>query len=402
MARAVLIVLDGLGVGNAPDAAAYGDSGSDTLGNLGRHLGGLDLPTLQSLGLGNLHPIPGLLPADIPLAGYGRLEEISAGKDSTTGHWELMGLETAVPFPTYPDGFPDDLIAEFTLLTGYGVLGNKPASGTAIIEELGDEHLATGKLIVYTSADSVFQIAAHDQVCSLEELYRVCEISREMLTGEHAVSRVIARPFSGESGQFARTPYRRDYSVQPPAELFLNTLQEAGVKVQSIGKIYDLYAGAGITESHPSKSNAEGMARILELYRENQDERGLILLNLVDFDMLWGHRNDPEGMRGGLEEFDAWLPSFLAAMAPGDLLLLTADHGNDPTSTSTDHSREHVPLLAYLPGLSPGPDLGLRRGFMDVAATLADFFGTPAPVKGESFWPQLAGALPGHRNGDSR
>ena len=393
MARAVLIVLDGLGVGLAPDAAAYGDEGSDTLGNLSRKVGGLNLPTLQKLGLGNLHRLEGVPPVERPLAGFGRLEEISAGKDSTTGHWELMGLETSVPFPTYPDGFPASVIAEFTRLTGYEVLGNKPASGTTIIEELGDEHLATGKLIVYTSADSVFQIAAHDQVCDLEELYRVCEIARDMLEGEHAVSRVIARPFTGQSGAYTRTPYRHDYSVVPPAGLFLNTLQEAGVKVSSIGKIYDLYAGCGIDETFPSKSNAEGMARLQELYAKGAEENALILLNLVDFDMLWGHRNDPEGMRDGLEVFDAWLPGFLEMMSSQDLLLLTADHGNDPTTTSTDHSREHVPLLAYLPALGVGPDIGLRHGFMDVAASLADFFQVPPPAKGQSFWPALQAAL---------
>ncbi len=399
MAKAILIVLDGLGVGNAPDAAAYGDKGSDTLGNLARKVGGLKVPTLQSLGLGNLHPLDGVSAAESPRAGYGRLEEISAGKDSTTGHWELMGLETSVPFPTYPDGFPPEVIEEFTRLTGYGVLGNKPASGTAIIEELGDEHIATGKLIVYTSADSVFQIAAHDKVCDLDELYRVCEISREMLKGEHAVSRVIARPFTGPSGQYTRTPYRHDYSVVPPSDLFLNTLQRAGIRVSSIGKIYDLYAGSGIDQSFPSKSNAEGMARLQELYAKCKDENALILLNLVDFDMLWGHRNDPEGMRGGLEEFDAWLPGFLEMLAPDDLLLMTADHGNDPTTPSTDHSREHVPLLAYLPALTVGPDLGLRKGFMDMAATLADFFQVERPAKGASFWPLLEAAL--HEGGKS-
>ncbi len=385
MATAILIILDGLGVGGAPDAAEYGDAGSDTLANMAASVGGLEVPNLRSLGLGNLHSIEGVAPAVSPTGAFGRLEEVSAGKDSTTGHWELMGLVTEIPFPTYPDGFPPEVIGEFTHLTGYGVLGNKAASGTVIIQELGDEHLRTGKLIVYTSADSVFQIAAHDAVCSLEELYRVCEISRDMLQPPHQVSRVIARPFTGPSGAFERTPYRHDYALDPPAGMVLPDLQKHGVKVMSIGKIYDLYAGVGIDETFPSKSNAEGMAEMDRLRATTGDTDTLLLLNLVDFDMLWGHRNDPEGMKRGLEIFDAWLGNFLSVLDEGTLLLLTADHGNDPTTVSTDHSREHVPLLAYLAGTSGGADLGTRQGFMDVAATLADFFGSPAPRKGTSF-----------------
>lgn len=392
MAKAVMIVLDGLGVGNAPDAAQYGDEGSDTLANMAAAVGGLNLPNLQSLGLGNLHAIPGVLPVSEPRASFGRLQEISAGKDSTTGHWELMGLVIDKAFPTYPEGFPADVLDRFTELTGYEVLGNKAASGTQIIQELGDEHLATGKLIVYTSADSVFQIAAHDQVCSVEELYRVCAIARKMLVAPHQVSRVIARPFTGTSGQYTRTPYRHDYSITPPEGLILTALQQAGVKVYSIGKIYDLYAGTGIDETFPSKNNREGMAQLVKLYQECSDDQVLIMLNLVDFDMLWGHRNDPQGMKKGLEEFDAWLPGFLEALDPGDLLVMTADHGNDPTTPSTDHSRELVPVLAYLQGTFPGHDLGLRQGFMDVAATLADYFQAPAPRKGNSFLPLIRGA----------
>ena len=388
MARAILIVLDGLGVGEAPDAAAYGDAGSDTLANLAAAVGGLRVPHLASLGLGNLHEIGGVEPAAAPRAGYGRLVEVSAGKDSTTGHWELMGVVTSTPFPTYPAGFPADLLAEFTRRTGWGVIGNKAASGTAIIAELGDEHLATRKLIVYTSADSVFQIAAHDQVCDLQELYRVCQAARDLLQGEHAVSRVIARPFTGPSGAYARTPYRHDYSLPPPDGLLLPALQAAGVRVESIGKIYDLYAGAGIDHSHPSRNNGEGMAKLDEVYAAAPDP-ALILLNLVDFDMLWGHRNDPQGMRGGLEAFDAWLGGFLQRLRPGDLLVLTADHGNDPTTPSTDHSRETVPVLACVGGVMRGADLGVHRGFMDVAATFADFFGAPPPRHGASFLGRL-------------
>jgi phosphopentomutase len=388
MARAILIVLDGLGVGGAPDAAAYGDAGSDTLANMAAAVGGLDVPHLAALGLGNLHAIEGVAPAQHPRAGYGRLVEVSAGKDSTTGHWELMGVVTEQPFPTYPAGFPSDLLAEFTCRTGYGVIGNTAASGTAIIAELGDEHRATRKLIVYTSADSVFQIAAHDEVCDIEELYRVCRIARDLLQPPHQVSRVIARPFTGPSGAYARTTQRHDYSVDPPKELLLPALQRAGVCVESIGKIYDLYAGVGIDRTHASKNNAEGMARLDEVYAAARDET-LILLNLVDFDMLWGHRNDPQGMRGGLEEFDRWLGGFLTRLRAGDLLLLTADHGNDPTTPTTDHSREMVPILACLGGVARGVDLGTLEGFMDVAATFADFFGASRPRRGESFLARL-------------
>ena len=385
MARAILIVLDGLGVGNAPDAADYGDQGSDTLANMAHQVGGLHVPNLQSLGLGNLHTIEGVPPVAAPRAGYGRLQEISAGKDSTTGHWELMGLEIRDPFPTYPDGFPAEVLAEFTRLTGYEVLGNKAASGTDIIRELGQEHLETGRVIVYTSADSVFQIAAHDQVCDLDELYRICEIARRMLVPPHEVSRVIARPFTGPVGAFERTAYRHDYSVPPPDGLLLPKLQAHGVKVMSIGKIYDLYAGQGIDESHKSRNNAEGMAELERLYGADENDPALILLNLVDFDMLWGHRNDPVGMKNGLEAFDVWLGGFLANLAADDLLLMTADHGNDPTTPSTDHSREHVPLLAFMSGQTDGQALGLRMGFMDIAATLAEFFGAPSLPKGRSF-----------------
>ena len=389
MARAILIILDGLGVGGAPDAAAYGDAGSDTLGNMAAHVGGLDVPHLGRLGLGNISAIAGVPPVLDPSAAFGRMEEVSAGKDSTTGHWELMGLLTREPFPTYPDGFPDEVIDEFIRLTGYGVLGNKATSGTAIIEELGDDHLRTGKLIVYTSADSVFQIAAHDQVCPLEELYRVCEIARKMLVPPHQVSRVIARPFTGPSGSFSRTAYRHD-------GLLLPVLQEHGVRVLAIGKINDLYSGCGIDEALTSRDNAQGMVELDRQYDELAlgplADSTLILLNLVDFDMLWGHRNDPVGMQRGLEEFDRWLGGFLPRLVNGDLLLMTADHGNDPTTPSTDHSREHVPILAYCAGCSGRRDLGVRRGFMDVAATLAEFFGVPRPAKGLSFFQDLKGS----------
>jgi phosphopentomutase len=389
MAKAILIILDGIGVGGAPDAAAYGDQGSDTLGNLSRHLGGLDLPTLTACGLGNLHDIEGVPPVVSPRMGHGRMREISAGKDSTTGHWELMGLATRVPFPTYPDGFPTEILDPFAARTGRGWLGNVAASGTEIIQRLGDQHVATGDLIVYTSADSVFQIAAHEEVVPLEELYRCCEIARELLVPPHGVSRVIARPFVGRAGDYQRTANRHDYSVPPGDDLVLHALRAAGVEVRTIGKIFDLYAGQGIDGGVKSKDNAEGMRLLREQYRTLADP-GFLLCNLVDFDVLWGHRNDPDGMAGGLRAFDAWLDGFLAELAPGDLLLITADHGNDPTTPSTDHSREEVPLLAKLGGAGAGPALGRRETFADLGATVAAYFGAAAPALGTSFLAELA------------
>jgi len=389
MFTAILIILDGLGIGGAPDAESYGDAGSDTLGNMSAHVGNLNIPNLVSLGLGNLTKMKNVPAVISPKASFGRLEEVSAGKDSTTGHWELMGVVTKVAFPTYPNGFPDELLAEFTALTGYGVLGNKTASGTAIIDELGDEHLASKKIIVYTSGDSVFQIAAHDDVCDIDELYRVCEIARNILKPPHGVGRVIARPFSGKSGDYKRTAYRRDYSIDPPENMLLPILQKHKVEISSIGKIYDLYKGVGIEHSYKSLNNSEGMTVLKTLYDSDSNSDRLILLNLVDFDMLWGHRNDPDGMAKGLEEFDRWLGPFLKSMKQGDLLMMTADHGNDPTMPGTDHSREHVPLLAYLSGSNQGNDIGTRQGFMDVGSTLADYFKCDDPTEGKSFLSKL-------------
>lgn len=391
MARAILIILDGIGVGNAPDAAQYGDAGSDTLGNLANHMGGLDLPTLAALGLGNIHTIAGVQPAERPRAAYGRMREMSAGKDSTTGHWELMGIVTERPFPTYPQGFPDEILDAFSDVTGHGWIGNVAASGTAIIQQLGDQHVRSGKLIVYTSADSVFQVAAHEKIVPLQELYRVCEAARDLLVPPHQVSRVIARPFRGRSGTYERTADRRDYSVPPGEGLVLHALRRRSVHVQTIGKVYDLYAGRGIDATVSSKSNREGMVRLAELYAAAQDSSFLIV-NLVDFDMLWGHRNDPEGMAAGLRDFDAWLGGFLPQLRSGDLLLLTADHGTDPTTASTDHSREEVPVLAFLAGqVHPGCDLGLRETFADLGATVAHFFAAEAPAHGSSFLGDLRG-----------
>jgi phosphopentomutase len=395
--HALLIILDGLGVGELPDAGDYGDAGSDTLGNMARAVGGLELPTLQSLGLGNIHSIAGVAQADVPAACHGRLREISAGKDSTTGHWELMGVVTGQPFPTYPEGFPPEVIDAFRAATGHDVIGNEPASGTEIIQRLGDEHVRTGKLIVYTSADSVFQIAAHEEVVPLAELYRVCEAAREILRPPHQVSRVIARPFVGAEGCYERTPNRHDYSVAPPPELVLNALAGAGVQVTAIGKIHDLYAGAGITTHESSRDNDDGMRRLGDAYATVGPEPGLLMVNLVDFDMLWGHRNDPEGMRDGLVAFDGWLADFLPRLDPADLLIITADHGNDPTTPSTDHSREFVPVLARLGAPARGRDLGTRATLADVGATLAEFFGIAAPAAGTSFLAEVTVAEEGRR-----
>jgi len=389
LGHAILIILDGVGVGALPDAHEYGDAGHDTLAHTATAVGGLNLPNLARLGLGNLHDIPGVPPVEHPSAGYGRLAEISKGKDSTTGHWELMGIVTEIPYPTYPDGFPEEILAPFRKAVGRGILGNKAASGTQIIQELGDDHVRTGDLIVYTSADSVFQIAAHQDVVPLEELYRICEVARNQLVPPHGVSRVIARPFLGESGAYERTPNRRDFSIEPSGDLVLVGLSNFGVGVHAIGKIADLYAHKGILHTTQSKSNAQGMETISRVYAERDDGPGLILLNLVDFDMLWGHRNNPDGMARDLEAFDQWLGGFVDGLADDDLLIITADHGNDPTTPSTDHSREYVPLLVVRGGTRLGVDLGVRATFADVGASFCDYFGCPAPTRGRSFLPEL-------------
>lgn len=394
MARAIVIILDGVGCGELPDAARYGDVGSDTLGNTARAVGGLALPALQALGLGNVHPIPGVPPAARPAAAWGKMREVSAGKDSTTGHWELMGVVVREPFPTYPDGFPPEVVAAFEAAAGTAIIGNVVASGTEIIERLGDEHVRTGCPILYTSADSVFQLAAHEDVIPRERLYELCEIARRLLVPPHQVSRVIARPFAGPSGRYERTPYRRDFSVPPPAGLLLPDLASRGCMVTAIGKVSDLYAGQGITRKVGAKGNAEGQARLAESYADAGPGPALWLLNLVDFDMLWGHRNDAHGMARELAAFDTWLAGFLPRLRAGDLLLITADHGNDPTTPSTDHSREHVPLLALLAGGATGAPLGVRETFADVGATLAAFFGAPPPPAGRSFLPALRAPAP--------
>jgi phosphopentomutase len=376
--RACVIVLDAVGAGALPDAAAYGDEGSDTLGNVARAVGGLDLPNLEALGLGNVEPLEGCPPQAGAPAVAGRLVERSKGKDTTAGHWELMGVVTPTPFPTYPQGFPHDVIDPFMHRTGRGVLGNKPASGTEIIQELGEEHQRTGKWIVYTSADSVFQIAAHEETIPLEELYAGCRIAREILTGKHAVGRVIARPFIGEPGNYERTPNRHDFSLEPRRPNYLTLIREAGNQVHGVGKIGDIFAGQDIDTSRPTQSNIDGIVQTEKLMREV--DVGLIFTNLVETDMLWGHRNDPVNFHRCLQDFDRRLPDLLDTLRDQDLLILTSDHGCDPTTPSTDHSREHALLLAYVEGRNAAGRIH-EGEFADVGATVNAWLGGKQPRK---------------------
>jgi phosphopentomutase len=379
MPRACVIVLDAVGAGELPDADSFGDEGSDTLGNVARAVGGLDLPNLEALGLGNVEPLEGCPPQPGAPAVAGRLVERSKGKDTTTGHWELMGIVTPQAMPTYPHGFPHDVIDPFMHRTGRGVLGNKPASGTEIIQELGEEHQRTGKWIVYTSADSVFQIAAHEETIPLEELYEACAIAREILVGKHAVGRVIARPFVGEPGSYERTANRHDYSLEPKRPNYLSLVRDAGVKVHGVGKIADIFAGQDIDESHPTKSNVDGIAQTERLLRELDE--GFVFTNLVETDSLWGHRNDPVNFHRCLQDFDRRLFDLLDALRPGDLFVLTSDHGCDPTTPSTDHSREHALLLAYVEGRNAA---GAKHDgeFADVGATVNAWLGGKAATRG--------------------
>ncbi|HTZ04874.1 MAG TPA: phosphopentomutase [Gaiellaceae bacterium] len=379
MARACVIVLDAVGAGELPDADRYGDEGSNTLANVAKAVGGLDLPSMEALGLGNVEPLEGCRPEPGAPAVAGRLIERSKGKDTTTGHWELMGVVTAQPFPTYPHGFPHDVIDPFMHRTGRGVLGNVPASGTEIIQELGEEHQRTGKWIVYTSADSVFQIAAHEETVPLDELYEGCRIAREILTGKHAVGRVIARPFVGEPGHYERTPNRHDFSLEPRRPNYLSLVRDAGKKVYGVGKIGDIFAGCDIDESHPTKSNIEGIQQTEKLLRELDD--GFVFVNLVETDMLWGHRNDPVNFHRCLQDFDRRLPDLLEALRPGDLLIITSDHGCDPTTPSTDHSREHAMLLAYVEGRNAAGRIH-EGEFADVGATVNVWLKGKAPSRG--------------------
>ncbi|HEV2403946.1 MAG TPA: phosphopentomutase [Ktedonobacterales bacterium] len=381
--RAIIIVLDGVGVGHAPDAASYGDAGANCLTNCARAVAGLRLPVMGSLGLGNVTPIEGTPPVEGARGAFGRLEERSAGKDSTTGHWELMGVTLDRPLPTYPHGFPAEVVARFEAAIGRGTLGNRPASGTAIIQELGEEHMRTGKPILYTSADSVFQLAAHEEIIPLDDLYAMCRTARGLLTGADAVGRVIARPFVGEPGHFTRTAHRKDFSLEPPGETLLDRLVGAGYEVSGIGKIEDLFAERGLTRSNHTGTNEAGMAAALEELRRTF--RGLLFVNLVDCDQLYGHRREPQGYARALELVDAWLPAVLAEMRPQDALFITGDHGTDPTYRGTDHTREAVPILAAGKPVTPGVDLGARRSFADLGATLAEAFAVGPLSHGESF-----------------
>jgi len=383
--RVILIVLDSVGVGELPDATLYRDEGSNTLGNLARVVP-LRVPTLRSLGLGNLVDIGGL-PATQPAGAFGRLAEVSPGKDSVTGHWELMGIVLERAFPTFPAGFPGEVIAEFERRIGRPSLGNVVASGTEIIDRLGPEHVRSGYPIVYTSADSVFQIAAHEDIVPVPELYRMCEIAFELVGLGMGVGRVIARPFVGTPGSFKRTANRHDYALDPTAETVLDGLTGQGTRVVAIGKVNDLFAGRGIAKAVHTSSDADGMHQLESIL--GQEAEGLIFANLVDFDVLYGHRNDPAGYAANLEEFDTWLAGFLPRLAPRDLLVITADHGNDPTTPSTDHSREHVPILIAGGGVRRGLDLGTRSTFADLGQTLAENFGVAPLAHGRSFLQEI-------------
>jgi len=379
--RAIILVLDGVGIGAAPDAADYGDVGSDTLGNVARAVGGLAVPHLERAGLGCIAPLAGVAAVTAPTGAWGMMAPRSAGKDSTTGHWEIAGVWLDRPFPTYPGGFPAELIEEFARRTGRRVLGNVVASGTAVLDTYGEAHQRTGDWIVYTSADSVFQVAAHEAIVPLAELYAACEAARAMLVAPHDVSRVIARPFVGVPGAWRRTANRRDLAIAPPAETLLDALAAAGIPRTGVGKVDDLFARRGLEGGHTA-DNGEGVTRILEWLRGGPD--GLLFANLVDFDQLYGHRNDVPGFHGALRAFDAALPALIAALRQDDLLFITADHGNDPTTPSTDHARECVPVLALGRQVSPGP-IGRRSTFSDLGATVAEWLGVPFRGRGTSF-----------------
>ena len=385
MKRAVILILDGVGIGQAPDAGDYGDVGSNTLGNVARASGGLRLPNLERIGLGNIRSLEGVARRSDAAGAWGSMQPASAGKDSTTGHWEIAGVHLERPFPTFPNGFPDAIIERFARETGRGVIGNVVGSGTDVIDRYADQQRATGSWIVYTSADSVFQIAADEGTIPLPELYRACEIARAMLTPPHDVSRVIARPFAGSPGAYKRTPNRRDYSIEPPAETLLDALAKAGIPRSGVGKVDDLFAGKSISSKHTA-SNAEGIRGIKEWL--STAESGLLFANLVDFDQLYGHRNDVAGFYGALREFDAALPSITSRLKEDDLLFITADHGNDPTTPSTDHARERVPLLAGGMRVVPN-DLGDRDTFSDLGATVAEWFGLSFRGRGKSFLAEL-------------
>lgn len=387
--RTFLIVMDSVGIGEAPDAERFGDEGAHTLGHIAEHMNGLKVPNMEKLGLGNIDStMKGIEQAEEPLAHYAKLPELSNGKDTMTGHWEIMGLHIKEPFQTFPDGFPDELIDMLTEKWGRGILGNKAASGTEIISELGEEHVKTGKLIVYTSADSVLQIAAHEDVVPLEELYEICETAREMTReGKYMLGRIIARPFKGEPGSFERTSNRHDYALKPFGRTVMNELQDQGYDSIALGKISDIFDGEGVTKAIRTKSNEDGMDKLIESMDE--DFTGLNFLNLVDFDALFGHRRDPKGYGEALQDFDARLPEVLEKLKDDDLLMITADHGNDPVHHGTDHTREFVPLLVYHKGIEKGKKLDVGNTFADIGATIAEIYDVKKPEIGQSFLSQL-------------
>ncbi len=386
--RVFLIVLDSVGIGEAPDAAQFNDKGADTLGHIAEHMNGLHMPNIGKLGLSNIREIKGIEKAEQPKAHYTKMQEASNGKDTMTGHWEIMGLHIDQPFQTFPDGFPDDLVQQLEEKTGRKIIGNKPASGTAIIEELGEEHMKTGALIVYTSADSVLQIAAHEDIIPIEEQYRICEIARDLTKNEtYMVGRVIARPFVGEPGAFERTSNRHDYALKPFGRTVMNDLADADYDVLALGKISDIYDGEGVTEAIRTKDNADGMEKFIQSM--DKHFHGLNFLNLVDFDAKYGHRRDPQGYGEALEAFDQRLPEMLEKLQDDDLFIITADHGNDPIHHGTDHTREYVPLLVRHNQITNGKQLEIRETFADIGATIADNFGVTLPVNGKSFLKEI-------------
>ncbi len=386
--RIHLVVMDSVGIGEAPDAKAFGDEGSDTLGHINEQMNGLNMPNLRDMGIFNIRSFEGIQPVESPSSHFGKMQEASVGKDTMTGHWEIMGLNIDQPFKVYPDGFPAELIKELEEKTGRQVIGNKPASGTEILDELGQEHMETGAIIVYTSADPVLQIAAHEEIIPLDELYKICEIARDItLNPEFLVGRVIARPFIGQLGDFKRTTNRHDYALKPFERTVMNELKDANFDVIAIGKISDIYNGEGVTESLRTNDNMDGMDKLAEVVKK--DFRGISFLNLVDFDALYGHRRDPIGYGKALEAFDARLPEVLNTLTNDDLLIITADHGNDPTFEGTDHTREFVPLLAYSPRFTKGKELPLSETFADIGATIAENFQVTMPKFGRSFLSHL-------------
>ncbi|WML54954.1 phosphopentomutase [Neobacillus sp. PS3-12] len=392
--RIFIIVMDSVGIGEAPDAEAFGDKGSDTLGHIAEKMNGLHMPNMAKLGLSNIRQLNGIEKANKPWAVYTKMKEASAGKDTMTGHWEMMGLNIEIPFRVFPEGFPDELIQELEKRTGRKVIGNKPASGTAILDELGEEHMKTGSIIVYTSADSVLQIAAHEEIVPLDELYKICQIARELTLDEkYMIGRVIARPFVGQPGNFKRTANRHDYALKPFGRTVMNELKDSSFDVIAIGKISDIYNGEGVTKSIRTVSNQDGMDKLIDTF--GVGFTGLSFLNLVDFDALYGHRRDPIGYGKALEEFDARLPEVFAKMQDDDLLMITADHGNDPVHSGTDHTREYVPLLVYSKRLNEGVELEVRQTFSDLGATVAENFNVNMPEYGISFLKDLK-AIMGH------